>query len=70
MVFHSAWSPRQPGAAQITEFRQMLRPGVRESFGAVTYEEVAMILARHGEEPLANWIRDRIATGLQTKRSA
>ena len=60
---------RSAGAARRTfeEFQSMLLPDVARRAGAISYEEIASIVARHSESDLADWIESRLRAGVAAR---
>jgi hypothetical protein len=48
----------------------MLLPQAPVRAGAITYEQIAEGLRGNGEPTLADWLDERIQTGLQADRNA
>jgi hypothetical protein len=60
----AASSAKKHMGAQINRFREMLLPDVRDRFGAISYENIAVIARKHGDGALADWIERRLREGL------
>jgi hypothetical protein len=46
------------------DFKSMLLPEVARTVGMITYEQIAPIVARHGDRELAEWIEIRLPAGI------
>lgn len=50
---------------RVTAFKMLLRPELRDRVGIISYEHLGIILFAHGETELADWVKTRLADGLQ-----
>ncbi len=46
---------------RVDAFKELLKPGIRDRVGTVSYECIADVLDEHGETALAAWTRARVA---------
>jgi hypothetical protein len=50
------------------DFKSILSPDIARTVGLITYEEIAQIVARHGERDLARWIEKRLPARVAAQR--
>ena len=65
----AASSAKKHTTHQVAEFKNMLRPELRDRFGSVSYESISGIVRKRGDTRLAECIDVRLGDGLAARYS-